>query len=230
MFTVRVKKKTERKVNDDGLVSISTTGDVITAGASTDTLCKFSLQQDGSYSTQWRRQLPKYIRSMSTEYNIYLTDTGDVILQTQEENSKTFLFDQDMNLKDSWQHHGQLIGCLPGPRTVYAVREAKGILVEIRSQNGESMQLKPERNAWDSIRLSVCEDGRTGKLVVVQWSYVITYRRTNASKRTNVMDIFSGVGKIKHQIIMQIEMCLESGGVKGNYYPWHKRTNNHKLD
>ena len=224
MFTVRVKKQTERTVDDDNLVSISTTGDVITRDG-TAALCKFSLLQDGSYSEQWRRQLPENICSKSAEYNKYLTDTGDVILQNQEENSTTFLFDQDMNLKDSWQHQGQLIGCLPGPRTVYAVKEAMGILVEIRSQNGESMQLKPERNAWGSFYLSVCGDGRTGKLVVVHYSYGITYRRTD-----DFMDIFSGVGKTKHQIIMQIEMCLESGGVKGNYYPWHKRTNNHKLD
>ena len=228
MFTVNVKKKTEWKVDDDWCVSISTTGDVITTDARTGTLCKISLQQDGSYSEQWRHQLPENISSKSAEYNIYLTDTGDVILQNRKENSTTFLFDQDMNLKDSWQHHGQLIGCLPGPRTVYTVKE--GILVEIRSQNGESMQLKPERNAWGSMYLSVCEDGRTGKLVVVQCSYWITYRRTNELMDTNVMDIFSGVGKIKHQIIMQTEMCLESGGVKWNYYPWHKRTNNHKLD
>ena len=213
MFTVRVEKKTDNKLDYDPLVSISTTGDVIIGEDVTRTLWKFSLQQDGSYSEQWRRQLPKNINCVSSEYRQYLTDTGDVILENFGEKSTTLLFDQDMKLKDSWQHKGEIIGCLPGPRAVYAVREAEGILVEIKSQNGESMQLKHERNAL--YMMGVCEDGRTGKVVVVQIGWEDAYFMSS-------MDIFSGVGKTKHQIIMQIEMCLESGWVKGNYHQGHK--------
>ena len=145
---------------------------------------------------------------MSAKCRKYLTDTGDVILQNLKEGSQTFLFDQDMNLKDLWRHRGRLIGCLPGPRTVYAVREAEGFLAEIRSQNGKSMQLNLERNERPMV--SVCEDGRTGKLVVVQRGW----------KDTSFMDIFSGVGKSKHQIIMQKEMCLESG-LDNNHILYH---------
>ena len=192
MFIVCVKKTTEQEIDGDTLVGISTTGDVIIREARIGTLCKFSLQQDGSYSEQWRRQLPENISSVSALCRKYLTDTGDLILQDYQPNSTTFLFDQDMKLKDSWQHQGDLIGCLPGPRTVYAVREAKLDLVEIRSLNGELIKLKYERNPWNKILMSVCEDGTTGKLVVVTYD--------------SRMDIFSGVGKTKHRIHHQIIM------------------------
>ena len=188
MFTVRVEKTAKQEINFDGHVGISTTGDVIIVDWKV-TLCKLSLQQDGLYREQRRRQLPENLSSVVTGCPKYLTETGDIILQNRQENSTTFLFDQDMKLKDSWQHKGYLIGCLPGPRTVYAVREATGYLVEIRSQNGEVMQLKPERKSWNSHLMSVCEDGRTGKLVVVK------YKWEDIS-----MDIFSRVGKTKHRI------------------------------
>ena len=213
MFTVRVEKTAVQQIGYyDQRVVISTTGDYIIEDG-TGTLCKFSLQQDGSYSEQWRRQLPANISSAGRGCHKYLTETGDIILQDREENSPTFLidqensttflFDQDMKLKDSWQHQGWLIGCLPGPRAVYAVGEAWEYLVEIRSQNGEVMQLKPERKSWNSHLISVCEDGRTGKLVVVKYEF-----------EDRSMDIFSGVGKTKHrihhQIIMQVKICRES--------------------
>ena len=195
MFTVHVEKTAEQEIDyHDWNVSISTTGDVITEDM-TFTLCKFSLQEHRSYIEQWRRQLPENILKASENYIKYLTETGDIILKDWKENSKTFLFDQDMKLKDSWQHKGWLIGCLPGPRTVYAVEEPEGYLVVMRSQNGEVMQLKPERKSWNTHFMSVCEDGRTGKLVVV-----------NVDLGHSSMDIFSGVGKTKHRIHHQIIM------------------------
>ena len=196
MFTVRVEKTAEQEIDYDWHVGISTTGDVI-IGDGNVTLRKLSLQQDGLYREQWRRRFPENISGAPGAYSKYLTETGDIILQNWWENSMTFLFDQDMKLKDSWQHKGNLIGCLPGLQTVYAVREPKGYLVEIRSQNGELIQLKPERKTWSSTYMSVCEDGRTGKLVVVHYD-----------GRDSSIDIFSTVGKTKnrihHQIIMQV--------------------------
>ena len=205
MFTVRVEKTAELGIDYDWCVGISTTGYVITEDRPCS-LCKFSLQEHGSYIEQWRRQLPENIRSAPKKHTKCLTETG-VILQDREENSTTFLFNQDMELKDSWQHKGELIGCLPGPRTVYAVREPKRhlveYLVEIKSQNGELIQLKPDRKPWNRRLMSVCEDGRTGKLVVVQHDW-----------HDSSMDIFSGVGKTKHrihhQIIMQVQIFRES--------------------
>ena len=195
MFTVCVEKTAEQEIDRDWNVGISTTGDVI-APDGHDTLCKFNLQQDGLYREQWRRRFPEDISS-SVRCPKYLTETGDVILQNTQKKRTTFLFDQDMKLKDSWPHKGMLIGCLPGPRIVYAVREPEGTLVEIRSQNGELIQLKTERNPWRSTVMSVCEDGRAGKLVVVE-----------RDRQDSRMDIFSAVGKTKnrihHQIIMQV--------------------------
>ena len=195
MFTVRMEKTAEQEIGYvDWPVGISTTGDVITDDG-TGSFCKFSLQQDGLYSKQWRGQLPENISSAPRNCTKYLTETGDIILQNCQGNNATFLFDQDLKLKDQWQHKGNLIGCLPGPRTVYAVREPKGYLVEIRSQNGELIQLKPDRNAWNNFNISVCEDGRTGKLVVVQRDW-----------HDSSIDIFSAVGKTKHRIHHQIIM------------------------
>ena len=189
MFTVRVEKTAEQEIDyDDWNVGISTTGDVIVLDENF-TLCKFNLQQDGLYREQWRRRFPEGISSSVRRIPKYLTETGDVILQNTQENSTTFLFDQDMKLKDSWQHQGYLIGWLPGPRTVYVVRKPKGYLVEIKSQNGELMQLKPERNPWSSTYMSVCENGRAGKLVVVH------YDGGDSS-----IHIFSAVGKTKNRI------------------------------
>ena len=196
MFTVRVEKTAEQETDYDWHVGISTTGDVF-IGDGKVTLCKFNLQLDGLYREQWRRQLPENLSSVVRGCPNYLTETRDIILQNRQENSTTFLFDQDMKLKDSWQHQGYLIGCLPGPRTVYVVEDQEGNLVEIRSQNGELIQLKPERKTWSSTYMSVCEDGRTGKLVVVHYD-----------GRDSSIDIFSAVGKTKnrihHQIIMQV--------------------------
>ena len=193
MFPVHVEKTAEQKTGHDTRVGISTTGDVITGFGRN--LSKFSLQQDGSYSKQWECQLPKYLSSVSENYRKYLTETGDVILQYSMLSSTTFLLNQDMKLKDSWQQKGRLIGCLPGPRTVYAVKESNRNHIELRRQNGELIQLNSEINPWNSLRMSVCEDGRTGKLVVV-------------SHDRQYMDIFSGDGKtkqrIRHQIIMQV--------------------------
>ena len=200
MFTVSVEKTAEREINFDRRVGISTTGDVIIEDG-TGTMCKFSLQHNGLYRQQWRREFPENISASRAVrgYHKYLTETGDLLLQNSQENSTTFLFDQDMKLKDSWQHQGDLIGCVPGPRTVYTVKKAEGILVEIRSQNGELKELKNERNPWSSLMMSVCEDGRTGKLVVVKF---------DSDFGDSSMDIFSGDGKTKHSIhhqnIMQI--------------------------
>ena len=82
---------------------------------------------------------------------------------------------------------------------MYAVKDQEIFLLEIKSQNGELIQLKPERSPWNSLLMSVCEDGRTGKQVVVQ---------SDTRRRDSRMDIFSGAGKtnhrIHHQIIMQV--------------------------
>ena len=204
MITVRVEKTAaEQKIERDWLVNISTTGEVIAEEYSK--LCKFSLQQDGSYSETWRHLCPGNIGRVHRKY---LTDSGDVILQNTLplENPTTFVFDQDMKVKDSWQYQGDLIACLPGPRTVYAVRDLKGMHshhVEINKQNGEVLQLIPERKAWNSKGLCVCEDWRTGKLAVVECP------SSNSS-----VDIFSRVGKTKQRIHHQIIMQLLSPEVK----------------
>ena len=198
MFTVRVEKTAKQEIDFDKRVGISTTGDVIIEDWN-GALCKFNLQQDGLYRKRWRRHLPENFSSAVQGYRKYLTETGDLIMQNLQENNTTFLLDQEMKLKDSWQHKRKLtvIGCLPGPRTVYAVNERLGNLVAIRSQNGELIQLKSKRIAWNSCYMSVCEDGRTGKLVAVQYE---------GREDSGTMDIFSGDGKTKHRIHHQIVM------------------------
>ena len=158
-----VEKRTEQIIHGAQFVefmSITPTGDVMIV-QNDSILCKISLQQDGSYIEQWRHQIPEDMCTKGCP--IYFTDTDDVIMQNFQKNCTTSLFDQYMKLKDSWRHQGLLIGCLPGPRTVYANRN----LVEIRSQNGELTKLKFETAPWDKA-MSVCEDGRTGKLVFVR--------------------------------------------------------------
>ena len=161
----------------------SSTGDVLvqTKQKKTDgpLLYKYSLHQDGSYSNEWKHQCPE-----NKDWDrYYLTDNGDVILQASHNNS-TCLFNQDMQLMDSWQYQGELIACLPGPRTVYSVWKEVEYVIDIRNQDGEILQLKPEGNTWNCYPHSVCEDERTKTLVVVVEGYT--------------MNIFSKDGKPQH--------------------------------
>ena len=151
-------------------------------------LHKFSLQEDGSFCEDWKHPLPENIEHQCRKY---LTDTGDIMLQNNEEGSTTFLFDQNMQLISSWESLGQLIAGLPGPRSVYVVkdrREEKEYLyrLDIKNQAGEILQLKPEGHTWTHSDLSVCEDTRTGKLMVVQ-----------SSTFHNSLDVFLQDGKFK---------------------------------
>ena len=153
----------------------SKTGAVILQEEKEALLYKFSQHQDGSFSKEWRRQCPEnkcWKRS-------YLTDAGDIILQ--DSNYHTFLFDQDMQLIDSWQYRGDLIACLPGPRAVYAVKKGEGYVVDIRDQYGEVLQLKPDESTWKS-NLSIYDDVARGKPVVLDCG-------------SNTLDIFSEDGK-----------------------------------
>ena len=86
---------------------------------------------------------------------------------------------------DSWQYQGYLRACLPGPRTVYAVKKEKEYVIDIRNQDGEILQLKPEGSAWRYCQGSVCEDERTKKIVVVE-------------RLEWIMDIFLQGGKQQH--------------------------------
>ena len=198
MFTVRVEKTTKQNTGALRVKCISVTGDCITMPKD-GVLCKFSLQQDGSYSEQWRRQLSEH----SPVSRICLTDTGDIIMADRwSENSTVFWFDQDMKRIDSWQQDGELIACLPGPRTVYFVMEGVECYVEIRNQKGEVLQLKPKEVTWRDCP-SVCEDGRTGKLAVVSNSRKSVYGDSHCN-----LHILSGIGKaqrsLHHQIILLV--------------------------
>ena len=130
----------------------STTGAIISGhrNYSGSLLHKFSLQEDGSFCEDWKHPLPENIEHQCRKY---LTDTGGIMLQNNEEGSSTFLFDQNMQLISSWESLGQLIACLPGPRSVYAVKdrtEEKKYLygLDIKNQAGEVLQLKPEGHTW----------------------------------------------------------------------------------
>ena len=172
MFAVCVEKMSEFKLElkpelqaSHHDVSInSSTGAVLFQSSGEPVLHKFSLRQDGLYINEWRRQCPENKRWMRS----YLTDTGDVILQDQ--NDRTCLFNQDMQLINSWHQKGYLIGCLPGPRTVYMVANIKHYGIDIRSQDGEILHLKPQKiELWCCEQpdgVSVCEDVTTGILVV----------------------------------------------------------------
>ena len=130
-------------------------------------LCKLSLHQDGSYSTEWTHRFPENKQWKQS----FLTDTGDVILQ--DKNRRTCLFDQDMQLIDSWQYKGKLIACLPGPRTVYDIgRHIGHHVIGIRSQDGQILELKLEHSVrCYTYSRSVCEDVTTGKLVILVGEY-----------------------------------------------------------
>ena len=142
-------------------------------------LYKYSLHQDESYRNEWKRQCPE-----NKEWDkYYLTDAGDVILDDRS-NHRACLFDQDMQLMDSWQYQGTLVACLPGPRTVY-VNKGKEYVIDIRSQDGEILQLKPEGSTWRDYPVSVCEDERTKKLVVLE-------------RYAQIMDIVLQGGKQQH--------------------------------
>ena len=194
MFTVRVEKTTIRHIDANWCESISVTGDVITT-TKDGNLCKFSLQQDGSFSEQWRRQLPK--NNLGSD--IYLTDTGDIIIAHHRLEKRTiFWFDQDMKLIDLWQHEGYLIACLPGPRTVYRVRKEGDYYVEIRNQKGEVIQLNLIKCTLNDHPLSVCEDGKTGKLAVISSSLGLMDNYLYYDDDYEVhysLHIFSGTGK-----------------------------------
>ena len=142
MITVRVERMPGLKLGFSacGEAGINkSTGAVIVEERHEPLLHKFQLQQNGSYREEWRRQLPENVKR---DCHKYLTDTGDLILQNEEDGT-TILFDQEMKLIDSWQHQEDLIATLPGTRTVCAVKEGKEWHVEIRIQDEEVLQLKP---------------------------------------------------------------------------------------
>ena len=172
MFTVRVEMMPGLKLGFSVWLDISavdmginkSTGDIIVEDEHEHLLYKFHLQQNGSYKEEWRHVCPENIKR---HCRIYLTDTGNIIVQNKEEDSTTFLFDQDMKLIDSWQHQGHLIAILSGTRAAYAVREGQEWHVEITIQDGDVLQLKPDGSTWESKYLNVCDDARTEKLVVI---------------------------------------------------------------
>ena len=190
MFTARVKMsefKVEFRAAHNGVGINSSTGSVILQSRCDPLLHKFLLHQDGSYSNEWRRHSPEnklWERS-------FLTDAGDVILQDQDD--RTCLFGQDMQLIDSWQYMGYLIAYLPGPRTVYMVRKGEHYVVDIRSQDGETLRLKSQKSEHD--HLSVCKDVITGKIVALD-------------NLTSSIDIFSQDGK--SQRIINIFFRIQS--------------------
>ena len=191
MFTVRVETMPGLELGFRACLGVAinkSTGDVIVDEEDEPLLHKFHLQQNGSYREEWRRQHPENVRRYARKY---LTDTGCVILQN-EEDAPTFVFDQEMKLIDSWQHQGdQLIATLPGTRAVYAVKEGRKWWIKIRIKDGEVLQLKPDGSTWEYNRLSVCEDARTGKLAVI-----FDPLFSNSS-----LDIFSQDGKTKQRIL-----------------------------
>ena len=168
MFTVHVETMPEFKPGlRIGCVDINkSTGDIIVETLHEPLLYKFHLQQNGSYRQECRCQLPENVKRHCSKY---LMDTGNVILHNQED-STTFMFDQDMKLVDSWQHQGRLIATLSGTRAVYTVGKGLEWHVEIRIQDGDILQLKPDGSTWEDKYLRVCGNARTEKLVVMHTS------------------------------------------------------------
>ena len=191
MFTVHVETMPGLKLEFDAsnclkaaraVVGINkSTGAVVVEDLHEPLLHKFHLQQNGTYKEEQRHLLPENINRDCPKY---LTDAGNVMLHNHDD-STTFLFDQDMKLLDSWQHQGYLIATLSGTRAAYAVEEGKEWYVEIRIQNEDVFQLKPDRSTWEDEYLSMCDDVRTEKLAVTYASIA------------SFLDIFSRDGKTK---------------------------------
>ena len=199
IFTVRVEKMSELELDfKAGAFCInSSTGDVL-LHTDDHLLHKYALRQDGSYINQWKRQVPENKDNCRMD-SVYLTDAGDVILQNYiyvTRSLLTYHFDQDMKLIDSWEPDGQLIGCLSGPRVVYKVTKGGGHVVVIRSVDGEVLQLEPYKGTtWTDLR-DVCEDVKTGKLMVC-----------SGDSSLDTISIFSQDGKSQH-ILHLLMMCL----------------------
>ena len=208
MFTVRVETMPGLKLGSevwDNVDISKNTGDFIVEAWYERLLYKFHLQQNGSYREEWRCQLPENIKRHCRKF---LTDTGNVIMHN-EEDSKTFLFDEDMKLIDSWQHQGYLIATLSGERAAYAVGEGEEWHVEIRIQDGDVLQLKPDRNTWESESLSVCDDARTEKLVVMHTQELSCRPILDILYTLGVLDIFSRDGKTMQSLRTGTEcQCL----------------------
>ena len=195
IFTVIVEEMPEFKLKfkaGDDLSINSSTGAVILQEKNEPLLYTYWLQQDGSYSNEWRRQCPENKHWGSC----FLTDAGDIILH--DNNGLTYLFDQDMKLMDSWQHQGSLVACLSGLRTVYSANKGMGYVIDIRSLDGEILQLNPEGSTYGKhFSGRMCEDERTKKKVVVN-----RYHRAT-------MDIFLQDGKSQHILyLLFMHLCM----------------------
>ena len=190
-----------------GWLSInSSTGDVILSYKNNRLLHKYTLRQDGSYINQWKRRVPANEEVCNGLGSVYLTDAGDVILQNMLPDptypprpicsSLTHHLDQDMKLMNSWEYDGKLIGCLSGPRAVYEIKKGEGRVAVIRSLDGEVLQLEPpEGTTWSELH-DVCEDVKTGKLVVFP-GFI----------KAGTIYVFSQEGKSQH-IMHLLVMCL----------------------
>ena len=175
------------------------TGDVILLHEDDRLLHKYTLRQDGSYINQWKRQVPANEDNCKYLAAVYLTDAGDVMLQNRgpylELSSLTHHFDQDMKLLDSLEYDGELVGCLSGPRAVYVVKKGERHVV-IRGLNGEVLQLEPPEGTKWAYSTNVCEDVKTGKLMVC-----------SDSIQSRTIDVFSHEGTSQH-IMHSLLMCL----------------------
>ena len=163
-----MEKVPEFKLEFDGdrwSVNInSTTGAVILQKKNEPLLYKFSLNQDGSYKNEWRRQIPenKHWKSCC------LTDAADIVLQ--DSNNRTCLFDKDLKMIDTWEYSGDLIACLRGLRTAYCVnsnsnKDFQLYDIAIRRVDGKVIQLQEGSNSRS--KKSLCENATTEKLVVI---------------------------------------------------------------
>ena len=172
MSELKLELKPEFHASHHDVSINSSTGAVLFQSRGEPLLHKFSLHQDWSYFNEWRRQCPENKRWMRS----YLTDTGDLILQDQ--NDRICLFNQDMQLINSWHHKGCLIGCLPGSRTVYLEASGEDYVINIRSQDGETLTLQLTHEYFkQSEGMCVWENVTTGQLLV--------------TNRSGIMEIFT---------------------------------------
>ena len=115
----------------------------------------------------------------------------------QDQTRHTYLFDQDMQPIDSWQYNGDLIACLPGPRTVYKVEKGGHFVIDIRSQDGDILPLKSEGRTREYVypNLKVCDNVTTGRLVVLHKTTKPETTGHIIPRITAAIDIFSQDGK-----------------------------------
>ena len=160
-------------------------------------LYKFSFtQEDGYYRKVWKRERPvisdKAVDS-KTRCRRYLSVMDDLILKPCISEIICMFHCDDMKLIGKWQvtsSSDEIITCLPGPRTVFAIRDKDPMRwhIEIKDQTCTLMSLRPSGHQWQNCfcSLSACEDIKSGTIAVTEETF----------DKSSSLDIFSCDGML----------------------------------